>query len=245
MRNIKLTIQYDGTNYAGWQFQKNAKSIQEVITHTLKKLIGEKVNLVGSGRTDAGVHAEGQVANFKTHSSLPIKNIQKGLNSILPKDIVITHIEKIGPRFNSQHDARSKLYCYTIAPGDFVNPFIRRFAARCQYKLNIGAMKNAARHLLGRHDFKSFQTKDEMNDEDTTRQIRKIVIEKKGGLIYIYIEADGFLYNMARSIIGTLIEVGRGRIHPNRMEEILSKRDRRFGGPTAPAKGLCLVKVRY
>lgn len=246
MRNIKLTIQYDGTNYAGWQFQRNARSIQEAIEEALKKLTGDDVNLIGSGRTDAGVHANGQVANFKTHSLLPIKNIQKGLNTILQKDIVIAKAEEAPLHFNSQRNAKSKLYRYIISPGDFVNPFIRGFAARCQYRLNIGHMKKAARHLLGRHDFRSFQTKDESTaKENTIRRIRKIRIEKSGNLVYIYIEADGFLYNMARSIAGTLIEAGRGRLKPDMVRDILAKKDRRFSGPTAPAKGLCLMKVRY
>ncbi|MBI5144537.1 MAG: tRNA pseudouridine(38-40) synthase TruA [Candidatus Omnitrophica bacterium] len=246
MRNIKLAIQYDGTNYAGWQFQKNAKAIQEVIEARLKKLTGDNVNLIGSGRTDAGVHAKGQIANFKTGSLLPIKNIQKGLNTILPKDIVITKIEEAALDFNSQRAARSKMYRYAISPGDFVDPFIRRFTARCQYRLSIGYMKRGARYLLGRHDFRSFQTKDEGNSKNSAiRTVREIRIEKEGRLVYIYIEADGFLYNMARSIVGTLIEVGRGKIAPDRIRDILSKKDRRFCGPTAPAKGLCLMKVGY
>lgn len=245
MRNIRLTIQYDGTNYAGWQFQKNAKSIQEVIEGALKKIIGEKVNLVGSGRTDSGVHAKGQVANFKTHSKLPLENIQKALNSALPKDIVITNIKEAGLKFNSQHDARSKLYRYALSTGDFVDPFLRRFVSRCRYKLEIGAMRNTARHLLGRHDLRSFQTKDDRVEKNTVRTIKHIKIEKYGKLVYIYIEADGFLYNMARTIAGTLIEVGRGKISADKVKEILLKKDRAFSGPTAPANGLCLLKVKY
>ncbi len=246
LRNIKLTIQYDGTHYAGWQFQRNSRSIQEVIENALKSTLGEKVNLIGSGRTDSGVHAKGQIANFKTHSKLPVKNIRKALHSKLPKDIVITDIKEVNLNFNSQHDAKSKLYCYTIATGDFVDPFIRRFVTRCKYKLDIGLMSKEAKSVLGRHDFRSFQRKDERNKTSgAIRSVKDIRIEKDGNLVYIYIEADGFLYNMVRNIVGTLIEVGRGKISADSIETILAKKDRTFGGPTAPASGLCLVKVKY
>jgi tRNA pseudouridine38-40 synthase len=244
MRNIKLIIQYDGTHYAGWQCQKNAKTVQESIEAILKKITGVKVNLTGSGRTDSGVHAKGQVANFKTRSNLPLKNMQMALNSILPRDIVVSGIEEADLRFSAQHSAKSKLYRYTIANGDFVDPFVRRFAAKCFYKLDIGAMKRAASFLRGRHDFKSFQTKDG-EEKDAVRTIKKITIEKDGYLVYIDIEANGFLYNMARNIVGTLIEVARGKMAEDSVKDIILKKDRRFGGPTAPAQGLCLIKVRY
>lgn len=245
MRNIKLTIRYDGTNYAGWQFQKNAKSIQAAIESALKKLLRQnKVRLIGASRTDSGAHAKGQIANFKTNALLPLENIQKALNSILPKDIVISNIEEAAWNFNSQYDAKAKLYSYTISIGDFIDPFLRRFAMQCRYRLNIRSTQRAAGCLIGRHDFKSFQTKD-VKERDAVRRIKNIKIEKEKNLVYIYIEADGFLYNMARNIVGTLIEVGRGRISEDRMKEILSKKERAFSGPTAPAKGLCLLKVRY
>ncbi|MFA6079385.1 MAG: tRNA pseudouridine(38-40) synthase TruA [Candidatus Omnitrophota bacterium] len=244
MRNVKLTVQYDGTHYAGWQTQKNAKTVQEVIEKALRKITGEKVNLTGSGRTDSGVHARAQVANFRTRSALPLKNIQMALNSILPKDIVISGAEEAGPKFSAQHSAKSKVYRYTIANGDFVDPFIRRFAAKCFYKLDMGAMKRAASVLCGKHDFRSFQAKDVI-ERGSVRTIKKITIEKDGYLIYIDIEANGFLYNMARNIAGTLIEVARGKIPEDRVKDILLKKDRRLSGPTAPAQGLCLMKVKY
>ncbi|MDP2912695.1 MAG: tRNA pseudouridine(38-40) synthase TruA [Candidatus Omnitrophota bacterium] len=244
MRNLKLTIQYDGTGYSGWQFQKNGLSVQEVIQNAIKKITGEKVCVVGSGRTDAGVHAEAQVANFKTSSKIPLKKFQMALNSVLPKDIVIARMEEAGLKFNAQHDARGKLYRYIIVNNDFVNPLLRRFAAKCFYALDLGAMKKAARYLAGRHDFRSFQAKDGVG-RNAVRTIRKITIEKKGDLVYIYMEADGFLYNMARNITGTLIEVGRGKISAGDVRVILRKKDRKLCGPTMPARGLCLVKVKY
>lgn len=244
MRNIKLTIQYDGTRYSGWQFQKNGRSIQETIQNAIKQITGEKASLTGSGRTDAGVHAEAQVANFRTRSKIQLKNLQMALNSALPKDIVISRIAQAGPAFSSQHDAKTKLYRYTIANNNFVNPLIRHFAAKCFYRLDMAAMQKASRHLLGRHDFKSFQARDDI-EREPTRTVRRIKFAKKGDLIYIYIEADGFLYNMARNIVGTLIEAGRGKISADSVKGILLKKGRRFSGPTMPARGLCLVKVRY
>jgi len=244
MRNIKLTIQYDGTRYSGWQFQKNGRSIQETIQNAIKQITGEKVSLVGSGRTDAGVHAEAQVANFKTRSNIPSSKLQMALNTVLAKDIVVSDIGQAGLNFNAQRDARAKLYRYTIANSNFVDPLIRHSAAKCFYRLDIGAMRKASRHLLGRHDFRSFQAKDNV-ERDSVRTVKSIKVAKKGNLVYIYIEAEGFLYNMARNIVGTLIEAGRGKISADSVKDILLKKDRRFSGPTMPARGLCLVKVQY
>lgn len=244
LRNIKLTIQYDGTGYSGWQFQKNGLSIQEVIQNVIKRITGEKISLIGSGRTDAGVHAEAQVANFRTRSKIPLEKFQLGLNTILPKDIVVIRMEEAPPAFNAQHDAKSKLYRYTIANNNFVNPLMRHYAAKCFYKLDIAAMRKAAKHLVGRHNFKSFQAKDVI-EREPTRTIKYIKVAKRKDLIYIYIEADGFLYNMARNIVGTMIEAGRGKIDARTVKDILLKKDRRFSGPTMPARGLCIMKVRY
>lgn len=244
MRNIKLTIQYDGTRYAGWQSQKNARSIQDVIQDAIRKITGKRANLIGSGRTDAGVHAEAQVANFKTRSRIPLKNLQMALNTTLPDDIVVSKIEEVSLRFNAQHDAKSKLYRYIIVNNDYVNPLIRRYAAKCYYGIDIGLMKKAARLLEGRHDFTSFKTVDG-EERNAIRAIKYIKIEKFKDVVYIEMEGDGFLYNMVRSIVGTLVEVGRGKFSVERVKEILKKKDRRYSGPTMPAKGLCLIKVKY
>ncbi|MDD5428083.1 MAG: tRNA pseudouridine(38-40) synthase TruA [Candidatus Omnitrophica bacterium] len=244
MRNIKLTIRYDGTRYAGWQSQKNGLAIQDVIQGIIKRITGERVNLIGSGRTDAGVHAEAQVANFRTKSKIPLEKLQLALNSMLPRDIAIIYIEEARPKFNSQKSAKSKLYRYTIMNNDYMDPLIRHFAAKCFYKLNIGLMKKAAKYLVGRHDFRAFKAVDG-EKKNSVRTIKDIKIEKDGDLVYIYIEANGFLYNMARSIVGTLVEIGRGKIKASAIKEIIAKQDRRFSGPTMPAKGLCMVRVTY
>jgi tRNA pseudouridine38-40 synthase len=244
MRNIRLTIQYDGTHYSGWQIQKNAHTIQAEMKAVLEKLTGEKVNLVGSGRTDAGVHARAQIANFRTNSELTHSKMLMALNSHLPKDIVVTRVEDVDVKFNAQHDAVSKIYRYTISNTNFVDPFIRRYAAKCFFELDINKMRLAAKCLVGKHDFKSFQAT-EIHERDSVRTIKNIKIEKDGVLVYIDIEADGFLYNMVRNIAGTLIEVGRGKFTVESVKGILDKKDRRASGPTAPAHGLCLMKVKY
>ena len=244
MRNIKLTIRYDGTRYAGWQSQKNGLAIQDVIQDVIKEITRERALLTGSGRTDAGVHAEAQVANFKTKSRIPLKRLQMALNSRLPKDIAITRIEEAGLKFNAQKSAKSKLYRYTIINNDYMDPLLRYFAAKCFYRLDVKLMRKASKHLVGRHDFKSFQTTDG-EEKNSIRTVKNIKIEKDGDLLYVYIEANGFLYNMARAIVGTLVEVGRGKFEVSAIKDILSKRNRKFSGPTMPARGLCMVKVEY
>ena len=243
-RNIRLVLRYDGTYYSGWQFQKNAGTVQEVIESALKKITGRKVKLTGAGRTDSGVHAVHQVANFKTHSKLALDKIKDALNSSIPEDILIVSAESVPLKFDSQRSARSKRYRYTVTTARFVDPFIRHFAARFSYPLNIRSMKRAAKVLTGRHDFKAFQASGS-SELNTVRTIEKIKIEKRGDLVYIDVWADGFLYNMVRTIAGTLLEIGRGKMPENSIEKILLKRDRRLAGPTAPARGLCLMNVEY
>lgn len=200
--------------------------------------------MTGAGRTDSGVHARYQVANFRTDSSLPLERIKNALNSYLPKDILISGVEEAPNKFNSQRYAKSKHYRYTVTTVRFVDPFIRHFVARFSYQLNINSMKRAAKTLEGRHDFKAFQASNS-KEKNTIRTIKKIRIEKKKDLVYIDVWADGFLYNMVRTIAGTLLEIGRGKLPESRIKEILEKKKRVLAGPTAPAKGLCLMKVEY
>lgn len=243
-RNIRLIIKYDGTHYSGWQFQKNAETVQEAIESALNRITGRKVKLKGAGRTDSGVHAAGQVANFKTQSPITPARLKDALNSSLADDILIVSAKYVPIKFDSQRSAISKRYRYTVTTAHFADPFIRHFASRFSYTLNIGSMRRAAKALTGRHDFRAFQASGgkEMN---TVKTIKKISIEKEGKLIYIDIWADGFLYNMVRTIAGTLLEIGRGKMPQDCIKEILAKKERRLAGPTAPAKGLCLMKVYY
>jgi tRNA pseudouridine38-40 synthase len=248
MRNIKLTIEYDGTGFNGWQAQKGKskglRTIQEEIEKSGKKLFGKKINLISAGRTDAGVHAKAQVANFRTGSILHLNSIKNGLNSIMSRNISVVSVEEVDLKFHARFDSKGKIYKYTIVSGKSRSPLLGRYAAFVPYDLNLAAMKDAAKYLIGKNDFKSFQSSDK-HERHSVRTVKMINIISKPPVIEIYIEADGFLYNMARSIAGTLIDVGRGRFSPGKIREILEKRHRPLAGPTAPAKGLCLEKVFY
>jgi len=258
MRNIKLTIEYEGTNYGGWQKQRVKKgngsinTIQETIEQVLERVLREKVNLIGSGRTDSGVHALGQVANFKTSSPLGLKSLQNALNSLLPRDIMVREVEEVEEGFNACYWAKSKVYCYTILNEEFLSPFLARYTYFYPYPLNLRLMDREARCLLGKNDLRSFCASGS-GAKTTIRTIKSISVQKldtppypffpKSRLVVIRIEADGFLYKMVRNIAGTLIEISRGKIKG--MEEVLKAKDRRKAGPTIPAHGLCLLKVNY
>lgn len=245
MRTIKLTIQYDGGRYAGWQFQKNAISIQEVLETAVRKITGEKTSVIASGRTDAGVHARGQIAHFKTSSRLAPDRLQRALNGELYRDIVVSKVEEAPRGFHAQHSAKSKRYRYTIVNNDFVDPLIRRHVAKVYHALDLALMRKAAKRIEGKHDFKAFQAYDPGRADDSVRTVRSVRITRDGDLIHIDVEADGFLYNMARNIAGTLVEVGRGKFPVGRIREMFAKKDRSLCGPTMPAQGLCLLKVNY
>jgi tRNA pseudouridine38-40 synthase len=253
-RNLRFEIEYDGTNYAGWQIQNSSrpivhssekKTIQGILEKTLRKILQEKVKVIGSGRTDAGVHALAQVANFKTKSRLPLANIQKALNSLLPEDISIKGISEAREDFHSRYSAKSKIYRYVISNSSAKSAFLNKWALQVPYKLNTRLMRQEAGVLSGRHDFRSF-TASGSAAKTTTRTIRNISIKTlRSPLIFIDIEADGFLYNMARNITGTLVEIARGRFKRGSIKKILRAKDRKLAGPTAPARGLFLVKVNY
>ncbi|MFH1355174.1 MAG: tRNA pseudouridine(38-40) synthase TruA [Candidatus Omnitrophota bacterium] len=246
-RNLKLRIEYDGTDYAGWQVQKNRrKTIQETLETALRKILQEKVRIIASGRTDAGVHAQGQVANFKTKSAITLDRLQMALNGILPDDIKVAKIEEERLEFNSCLNAKSKIYSYSILNRRYPSPLLRRKVYFYHYPLDIGLMRREARSLLGRHDFSAFCASGS-GAKDGVRRIKRISIRhsKKPELFTIDIEANGFLYNMVRNIVGTLLEIGRGKLARGSLKKILRSRDRKLAGPTAPACGLCLLKVHY
>jgi tRNA pseudouridine38-40 synthase len=251
MRNIRLKIEYDGTRYSGWQIQKNSKdrtipqkTIQQEIENFLSRIIQEHVKIIGSGRTDAGVHALSQIANFTTKSSMPVKTMQRALNSLLPEDIVVTGCKQVSADFHARYSATSKTYSYQILNSPHSSAFNRLYQHHIPYKLDYRLMNKAARELIGKKDFKSFQATDK-KERGSVRTIKRLSVKKQGDIIKIDIEADGFLYNMARNITGTLIEIGRGKIPLENIKDILKAKDRTKAGPTAPAKGLCLVSVKY
>jgi tRNA pseudouridine38-40 synthase len=244
MRNIKLTIEYDGTGYAGWQVQKNALTIQEVLEKGIENLINHDVSLTGSSRTDAGVHAKGMVANFKTTSNIPAENFPAAINGKLPNDIVILKAEDVGMEFHSRFDSLGKVYSYTILNRRYPPGLYRNYVAHVPIKLNVEGMKKACNFFIGTHDFSTFKSTGS-SAKTSIRTIKSLYIENSGEIIKIYIEADGFLYNMVRIISGTLIEVGIGKIRYNDIPDIIDSKDRKRAGKTAPANGLCLECVRY
>lgn len=243
MRNLKLTIQYDGTRYCGWQKQPNSSGIQGTIEYAIYEITKEKVNITGSGRTDAGVHALGQVANFKTSSSIPANRIPDALNAKLPKDISIIDCQEVSEDFHSRYSATGKIYRYLIYNKPYRSPLYKDISYHVRYDLDIQKMRSEAKSLLGTHEFKGFMSSGS-SVKDTVRTIHDITIKESGDLIVLEVEGNGFLYNMVRIIVGTLVDIGRGRIDKP-LEEIIASQDRGEAGHTAPAHGLFLKKVHY
>lgn len=261
MRNLRAEIEYDGLAYCGWQVQNSRqlsavsyqrKSIQEIIEKSLSAILQERIHLIASGRTDAGVHALAQVVNFKTNSRIAVENLRKALNSLLPQDIKISKLLEAETGFHSRFSAKSKIYRYLILNQTHLSPFLQGKAYFYPHPLEIKLMAQAARCLIGKHDFKSFCASGS-KVKTTVRSIKRITVKKTSCRLYnignrlveIEIEAGGFLYNMVRNIAGTLIEVGRGRLKPGALKKVLLAKNRLLAGPTAPACGLYLVKVKY
>ncbi len=245
MRNIKLLIEYDGTNYQGWQVQPKGPTVQGVLEQKLSLITGETVHLIGSGRTDSGVHAFEQVANFKTKSQLDVRSVQKALNSLLPPDVVIQRAEEVEEDFHARKAAMGKVYEYRILNRDIRSAFRHGYAWHIPQKLDLEEMKKTTRFLIGEHDFSSFRSV----GTPTRTAIRKIIRAEwkrdRDGFLRFEIEATGFLKQMVRAIVGTLVEVGKGKIDSEGFQKILDSKDRKKAGPTAPAHGLFLKEVKY
>src|SRR5437868_5873238 len=245
MRNIKLTLSYDGTDFSGWQTQPGFRTVQETVERAMATLTGgERVRLNASGRTDAGVHAVGQVANFFTDSRLTCQVLVRAINDHLPDDVVVTKAEEVPDSFDATRDATSKLYRYVIHDGAVPDPFQRRYACQSRWALDAESMARAAQPLRGRHDFHSFESH-WPNRVSSVRTVSHLSVNRFGDYIWIEVEADGFLYNMVRAIAGTLTNVGRGYWPETKVAEILQAEDRAQAGPTAPARGLFLMRVSY
>ena len=245
MRKIRLLLEYEGTRYSGWQFQTNQVSIQGILEDRLHKITKKKTRVIGSGRTDAGVHAEGQVAHFLTASTMKRREILKALNSLLPPDIVVKRVEEAKPDFHAQISATRKTYRYTILNRDYPSALQNRVAHYIAIPiLNVKAMRKASRCLVGKQDFKSFQAAG-CTARTTVREIHRLSIVKEGDFIRITVDGSGFLKYMVRIIVGTLIEIGYEKWPPEQMQAILKSKNRLSAGPTAPSRGLCLVKVVY
>ncbi|MBC8591554.1 tRNA pseudouridine(38-40) synthase TruA [Wansuia hejianensis] len=244
MKNIKLVIEYEGTNYSGWQSQDNAIGIQAIIEDAIKEVTGEKVKLIGSGRTDSKVHALGQVANFFTNSNIPGNKFKYPLNIKLPEDIKIIDSEEVDKGFHSRFDATRKRYKYIIYNGSMPRPIYRNFSYHVDRKLNIGNMKESLKDLIGTNDYKSFMGP-RTHVKSTIRTIYSIEIIEAGDFIEIVIEGNSFLRHMVRIIVGTLVHIGLGKIEKQELWNIMQNKDRKLAGPTAPAQGLFLEKVYY
>ncbi|MBI5545742.1 MAG: tRNA pseudouridine(38-40) synthase TruA [Deltaproteobacteria bacterium] len=244
MRTLKLTLEYDGTGYVGWQVQPNGPSIQAELERSLSKLLQEPVKVTGAGRTDAGVHARGQVASLRTGKTLPLKAFVAGSNALLPKDIAVTEALERGEGFDARRSARGKIYLYRIVNRPTRAPLERRQAWEIFQPLDLESMARAAQMLLGRHDFSAFRASD-CEARTTVREVRRLEVRRDGPLVELEIEATAFLKHMVRNIVGTLVEVGRGRRAEASVAEVLAGGDRTRAGATAPAHGLCLEKVFY
>lgn len=245
MRNIRLVLQYEGTRYQGWQRQESSENtIQGKLERLLSKMCGETIEIQGSGRTDAGVHAKGQVANFHTSSLMSTQEMLVYMNTYLPKDIAVIRVEEAPLRFHSRLNASGKCYCYQVINSSIPDVFRHRYALEYPAPLDLPAMRRAASFLIGEHDFKSF-TSAKKGKKSTVRRIDDISIEKSGDVVTFTFRGNGFLYHMVRILMGTLLEVGEGKRPAESMPELLSSLNRELAGPLLPAKGLTLMEVTY
>lgn len=245
MRTIKMILEYDGTGYHGWQRQDDRITLQQVVEECIGTITQEDVRVIASGRTDAGVHAINQVAHFKTSSNIMLRNLQSGINSLLPSDVVIKELVETDETFHARYDAKSKVYLYQIVNKPTRSALYRNYAWFIREIIDIGRMKEAARFIIGTYDYSSFCAAN-CGMKSHMRTVKNINMEMNDrGMIKITIEANGFLKYMVRNIVGTLVDVGRGKISPSELMVILEAKDRRRAGRTAPACGLFLKEVKY
>jgi len=257
MRNIKITIAYDGTEFSGWQAQPGQSTVQGALVDVLEKLTQTRLTVYGAGRTDAGVHAAGQVANFKTQSSLSAEEFQRAFNALLPPAIRVNAAEEVGPDFHSRWDAMAKTYRYRIFRGRVVPPFLWRYVHQDTGPLNFDSMAEAARHFVGEHDFSSFAASTGSEEDDRDRTTIRTIYNSEllpmpnnhshpAAEEWTYIvRGRSFMRHMVRKMVGTLVEVGRGRLAPSAVPELIELRDRSKSGATMPPNGLCLETIEY
>lgn len=242
---VKLTLEYDGTRYVGWQIQPNGPSVQAEVEHALGTLHKAPRRVVAAGRTDAGVHARGQVASFPEERPLPISAYVKGMNALLPEDVAVRAASLEPDGFDARRSARGKRYRYVIENGPTRAPLNRLFAWQLFVPLDVGAMRDAARTLVGRHDFAAFQAAD-CAAHHAVRDVRRLeVVGERGGRVEVTVEATAFVKHMVRNFVGTLVQVGHGKRAPGSLPALLAGGDRKAAGPTAPPQGLCLEEVFY
>lgn len=249
MRNIMMKIQYDGGRYKGWQKQNikgtSVSTIQDKVENVLSKVTGEDIQVIGCGRTDTGVHADNYIANFKIEGNMRTEEMMPALRMYLPEDIMVKEMAVVSTRFHSRLNVLSKTYEYTIDNNVYPDVFLRRYAYHIEEKLNLKDMKKASEILIGTHDFQSFTNLKAKNGKSTVRTINSIEITEENNIIRIKFNGNGFLLNMVRIIVGTLIEVGKGNLNVEKVEEILNAKSRTLSADKAPAKGLCMLNVEY
>lgn len=244
MKRVRLKVAYDGTNYCGWQVQPNEVTIEGVLNETLSELLGEEIEVVGASRTDSGVHADGNYCIFDTETHIPAEKIAYAMNQRLPEDITIIKSEEVDEDWHPRFQESMKTYKYRIVNREMPDPIRRLYSHFTYSKLDVDAMKEAAKYLVGEHDFASFCSAGSQV-ESTIRTIESLEVTQNGDEIDVIVQGNGFLYNMVRIIVGTLLEAGEGKISPSDMQKILDSKDRGLAGKTAVAKGLKLVKIEY
>jgi tRNA pseudouridine38-40 synthase len=243
-RNIRLTVSYDGTNYHGFQSQPHDATIQDALKEAVEHILDHEVKIIGGARTDAGVHAMGQVVNFVTWKQIGTDNLRRGLNSVLPQDIRITEAREAAEAFHARYSAKSKVYVYCILNRPCNSPFLARYTTHVPYPLDTSRMREAIKIIVGEHDFSAFKKKDEFY-RNPVREVARARVAAKGDMIYVIMEATGFLRYMVRNITGTLLLVGRGKTSADDFAAILKSREREKAGPTAPPHGLFLREIKY
>jgi tRNA pseudouridine38-40 synthase len=243
-RRLRLLVEYDGTDFSGWQRQKTERTVQGVLEDAIREMTGETVFVRGAGRTDAGVHADGQVATLDLAANIPTHGLLRGLNTILPADLALLDVAEAAPDFDARFSARGKVYRYTIWSHLVRSPRRARDTWHLRHPVDVEAMRAAAVALVGEHDFRGFRAAD-CDRRSTRRIVRRLDVDRAGALITVEVEATAFLKNMVRILVGTLVDVGRGRIGADAIPRMLETGDRTAGGMTAPAHGLTLLRVIY
>ena len=243
-RNVRLVVEYEGTDFFGWQSQKDQRTVQDVLIAAVERVIGERPTLIGSSRTDAGVHAEGQVANFRTNSKIPARRMMHAINFYLPPDVRVQSARDVPRQFHSQFDARWKRYRYTVLHAESSRPLLRRSTMLVRGDLDVNLMRRAARHFIGKKDFRAFGS-EVGRKKITIRTVYELNVRRRGDRVIFEVSGDGFLYNMVRAVVGTLLRVGQKKIPPAEVKRIIEQADRKAAGPVVGPEGLTLVRVSF
>ncbi|MDE5605081.1 MAG: tRNA pseudouridine(38-40) synthase TruA [Eubacterium sp.] len=244
MRNLLVEISYDGSNYHGWQVQKNALTVQEVFQNAVEKVFCERIDIKGCSRTDSGVHANSYFVNFKTDKTIPADKVVMALNTYLPKDVAVLSCKEVFEDFHARYSVQSKEYVYKLYNGKIRNPFYNNYAFHYRYPINVDYLNEQAKAFIGTYDFSGFCSSNS-DVEDTVRTVKNFEVSRDGDMVYFTVEADGFLYNMVRIMVGTLIFINEGKIKANELKEIIESKNRKRAGKTAPPQGLYLNRVNY